>query len=106
MRWSSAKPTGGCSTFGAFALLGGVVVLDLASNGLSVLQSLSALGFGAGALVLAAMMEWTVRRAATAGPMSRGQRVWNAAVFVVWVMVMAVLLWWHMARSGVPAAAP
>jgi hypothetical protein len=103
---SSAKPPVGCSTLGTFGLLGGAIVFGLVANGLSVLQSLVAFSFGVGVLVLAAMWEWTLRRAAAAGPISRSQRLWNAAMFMAWLTAMAALAWWCMVRGSVPAVAP
>ncbi len=90
------SPARTCSALGVFVLLGGVIALGLAANGLSPLQSLIALGFGAGVLLLAAMWEWTLRRAATAAPLSAGQRAWNVVVFVVWALAITALVWWYL----------
>src|SRR6516162_5166197 len=80
------------SDIGVLAALGGLVVLGLAANGLSLLRSLVALGFGAGVLLLAWMWQVTLRRT-EAAPQSGHQRVWGTIVFVVWLTVMVALVW-------------
>jgi hypothetical protein len=93
-------------------MLGGLVVFGLAANGLSLLQSLVALGFGAGVLLIAWLWQLTLRRAETAPPLSRRQQAWNATVFVVWLAVMTALAWWYLADRAehtqplLPAASP
>jgi hypothetical protein len=82
------------------ALLGAVIVLGLTANGLTLLQSLVSLGFGAGVLLIAWAWQWTLRQSEIAPPLTGRQRAWNAAVFVVWLAVVGALAWWFMVAGG------
>ncbi len=83
------------------AVLVGLVVFGLAVNGLSLLQSLVTLAFGAAVLLLAWLWQLTIRRAETAPPLTRRERVWNAWVFAAWLTVVAALAWWYVADRAV-----
>jgi predicted ribosomally synthesized peptide with SipW-like signal peptide len=80
------------SIIGALGLLVGCVVLGLVAQGASWLQSLVALGFGAGVLLLAWMWRMTAQRQKTTEP--GGRNLWAATVFVCWLAAMGVLAWW------------
>ena len=73
-------------------MLSMLVVFGLAANGRSLLQTLVALGFGVGVLLLAWLWQRTLRRAKTAPPVTRRERTWNAVVFVAWLAVVAALI--------------
>jgi hypothetical protein len=42
---------------------------------------------------LAWAWQWTLRRAETALPQSRREWAWQATVFVLWLALMALLVW-------------
>jgi hypothetical protein len=88
-----------CSELAVLALLGALVVVGLAAQGLTLWQSLVSIGFGAGVLLLAWLWQLTLRRARTAPPPSRGQRVWNAVVFLAWLLALAAVAWWYAGRK-------
>jgi hypothetical protein len=83
-----------CSEIGVLAMLAGLLVYGLAVSGRTLLESLLALGFGGALVQLAYLWRLTLRRAETAPPLTRGQRVWNAAVFVAFLSVVVGLVWW------------
>jgi hypothetical protein len=75
-------------------MLGGLFVFGLAANGLSLVQSLVALGVGAALLLIAWLWQLVLRRANTASPPTRRERAWDAAVFVAWLATMVAVVWW------------
>src|SRR5262245_20584159 len=87
--WSSVR---------VLALLGGVFVLGLAANGLSLVQSVITLGFGVGVLVLAWLWQVTLRQARTVPSLTRRQQVLGAVVFVAGLAV-GVLVWYVADRA-------
>ena len=90
---------------GVFALLGGLVVLGLGANGVTLMQSLAALGFGAGVLLLAQLWQATLRRT-DAAPRAGLRRVWTVVVFVAWLATMAALIWWCMTNRAASSPPP
>ncbi len=76
------------------AMLAGFCLWGALANRLGLGQFLGMLGFGAGLLLTGWLGQWKLARAA-AQPLSWGQKLRNAAVFVGWLGVMAGLGWWY-----------
>jgi hypothetical protein len=76
-------------------MLAAVVTFGLAANGLTLLESLMAVGFGASVLSIAWLWQVTLRRAESTRSLTRRQKWWNLAVSVMWLAVMGVLIWWY-----------
>jgi hypothetical protein len=77
-------------------MLGALVVIGLAANGRTLLQSVVAVGFVGGVLLMAWLWQVTLRGTETAPRLTRREKIWNAAVFVAWLAVMAALgLLWY-----------
>jgi hypothetical protein len=83
------------SEIAALAVLGGLVVFGLVANGLSLLQSLVSLGFGAGVLLIAWLWQLVLRRSSAATAPTRWQRAWGAAVFAAWLAATGAVVWWY-----------
>jgi hypothetical protein len=83
------------SALAVLAILAGLVVLGLAGQGLSLVQALVCLGFGAAVLGIASLWQDAFRRAETQPPPTHRQPMWQAVVFVVWLALMAAAVWWY-----------
>jgi hypothetical protein len=92
MSGSSPRQPPDWSGIGVLAMLGGVVVVGLAANGLSLPGMLVALSFAAGILGFARLWQLSLPRPER--PLSRWQWAGTAAVAVVLLAVAAVLVWW------------
>ncbi len=87
------------SAIGVFAMLGGLVVLGFAANGLSLMQSAVSLGVGAGVLLIAWLWQLSLRRVDRAPPATWRQTAWDAVMLVAWLAVVGALAWWAYARD-------
>ena len=99
MSRSPAKNRLEWSEIGVLAALGGLFVLGLAVNGLSLLQTVVSLGVGAGVLVIAWLWQRTLRRAETAPPATWRQKAWDAGMFVALLAMVGALAWWWYASN-------
>jgi hypothetical protein len=81
----------------ALAMLAWLIVFGVAARGGSWLATAAAFAFIGAALLIARLWQSTVRQAEAARPLTSGGRVWNAAVFVAWLVAMVVVAWrWGM----------
>ena len=86
------------SEIGVLAVLGGLVVIGLAANHLSLVQSLVTLSLGAEVLLIAWRWQVTLREAETEPPLTRWGWVWQAVVFVAFLTVVGLLVWYFIQR--------
>lgn len=100
-RFSASKPVGWYA-LAALALLGMVFLLGVAIGGLTLLESIAALGFLAAVVLLAWLWRLTVRWSEAAPVLTGWRWAWNAAVFVAWLAAMAWLAasWFWPGREG------
>jgi len=80
------------------AILGLLVVFGRLASGGSLLDALVALVFFAAILFLAWLGQVTIQQAESAPPLTAGQKIWNAAVFVAFLSILGLLIWawrWH-----------
>jgi hypothetical protein len=89
------------SEIGVLAMLGGLVVLGMAANGLSLVQVLVSIGFGVGFLVLAGLWGYTLRRSPPARPLPAWRRFVNVVVVIACLALMVGLgFWWYTQREA------
>jgi hypothetical protein len=76
--------------------LAGLIVVR-AANGGSLPHMVAGLTFLGGVLMIAWLWQWTCRRGASRPRLTGAERVWNAAVFVAWLVLMGALAGWYRA---------
>jgi len=79
----------------ALMMLACLIAFGLAASGLALLEALMAVAFLAGAMLLACAWQSMCRQAGTRPTLTRQQRCWNTAVFLVWALAMVALTWWY-----------
>jgi hypothetical protein len=75
-----------------------VLIFVLALVGGTLPESLGLIALVGGTPLIAYLGQRTINDAKTALPLTRGQRLWNAAVFVIFLSVVGLLIWawrWH-----------
>jgi hypothetical protein len=94
---SSKPPPLSCSEIIAFALLAAVFAVGLFANWVDVWHALAAVGVFGAVLTIALAWQRTVEQAETARPLTRGEKIWNGAVFLFWLAGMGLAAWWYFA---------
>jgi|SRR5581483_10305865 len=84
-----------CWDMGFVVVFAGLGLVSLAASGQDLMGSIVTVGAGAAILFFAWLWQLTLRRAKTAPPRTRRERVRDWAVFVAWLAVMGALVWWH-----------
>src|SRR5690349_360925 len=82
------------------AMVGTLCIWGMLANRLTLLQALAMVSFAGTTLLMAWLWQLGAGRAAPAAPLSRGQLVWHAALFVGWVAMLLGLGCWYAARHG------
>jgi hypothetical protein len=93
MNESPAKSAVGWLDIGTGVLVGGLLIAVQVVHGWSMLEFLGAVVFGTGLAGIIWLWHITVRDADIARTLTRGERVWNAGVFVSFLGVMAWVGW-------------
>jgi hypothetical protein len=101
MSRSSANKPLGCSELAVLALLGGVVLVGLAAQGLARTQFLVSTGFGATVLLLVRLWDMTLRQEQPRPPLTRRQWwAWNLAVLALLLTLIGFLIGWYLVGPG------
>jgi hypothetical protein len=104
--WAMSRPDDSkplsWSEIAALLLLAAMLVLGLLAQDLPLVQVLLSLGFVAAFVLLTWLLRLTLQRAATTPPPTRRQHLFDLAVFIVWIGVIAAVMWGYTAQHEAP----
>jgi hypothetical protein len=85
----------------ALGLLGGLVVVGLLAVHRTWEETLIQVSFGVGFLCLVGLWSLTLRKSGERPPLSPRRKIWHGVVFLLWLLVMAGVVFWYFAdREG------